>query len=247
MATTTNGPGSGYELRWRAHNSERRDRILRAAAELVEESAPGAPISVQRIAERAGLVKSVVYRQFKSKDDLTRGLRGYVVDEFAGELVADLDISIGSLRAILRRAIASAAAWMQENPRLVDLIRSGPTDGAGDWPDAMSELKHRVVSRANETIDGVAAATGLSAEAFARVPFVVFTMVEATLTGWVRGEEAIRDQTREEVVESLTDITWFVLDGAARGLGVQVDPDAELTVALSELGTVGADPAAGRR
>ncbi|BDH56312.1 TetR/AcrR family transcriptional regulator [Tsukamurella sp. PLM1] len=228
-------PESGYELRWRAHNSARRETILRAAAQLVEESEPGAPISVQRIAERAGLVKSVVYRQYKSKDDLVRGLRGFVVDEFAAELEADLDVSAGSLRAILRRSIASAAAWMEDHPSLVDLLRSGPSDASPESPDAVGELKHRVVARAHAIIDGIAAVTGLDAGSFDRIPFVVFTMVEATLTGWVRGEEAIRGASRSEVVESLTDITWFVLDGAARGSGVHVDPDAEFSAVLATL------------
>lgn len=237
---TAHEPESGYELRWRAHNSQRRDLILRAAAELVEESEPGAPIPVRRIAERAGLVKSVVYRQFKSKDDLARGLRGFVVDQFAAELEADLDVSAGSLREILRRSIASAATWMQDNPRLVDLLRAGPTDAAGPdgvpvAPDAIGELRHRVVARAEQTIDGLAALTGLDPAAFAGVPFVVFTMVEGTLTSWVRGEAAVRGRTRAEVVESLTDITWFVLDGAARTLGLDVDPDAEFSQVMNGL------------
>ena len=237
---TAHEPESGYELRWRAHNSQRRDLILRAAAELVEESEPGAPIPVRRIAERAGLVKSVVYRQFKSKDDLARGLRGYVVDQFAAELEADLDVSAGSLREILRRSIASAATWMQDNPRLVDLLRAGPTDAEGPdgtpvAPDAIGELRHRVVARAEQTIDGLAALTGLDPEAFAGVPFVVFTMVEGTLTSWVRGEASVRGRTRAEMVESLTDITWFVLDGAARTLGIQVDPDAEFSRVMNDL------------
>jgi AcrR family transcriptional regulator len=235
MAPTTRPPGSGYELRWREHNSQRRDHILRAAAQLVEESDPGAPISVQRIADRAGLAKSVVYRQFKSKDDLARALRGFVVDAFAAELEADLDITTGSLREIVRRAVASAAGWMQDNPRLVDLLRSGPSDAEPDVPDAMSDLKQRIVARATATIDGVAALTGLDPSGFASVPFVVFTMVESTLTSWVRGEQPIRDQTRAEVVESLTDITWFVLDGAARGIGIAVDPDAEFAEVLNTL------------
>ncbi|CAM3904161.1 MULTISPECIES: TetR/AcrR family transcriptional regulator [Tsukamurella] len=246
MATHTEEPGSGYELRWREHNSQRRDLILRAAAGLVEESAPGAPISVQRIADRAGLVKSVVYRQFKSKDDLARALRGYVVDAFAAELEADLDISSGSLREILRRSVASAAGWMQDNPRLVDLLRSGPSEAAPDAPDAMSDLKQRIVTRARATIDGIAALTGLDATGFAAVPFVVFTMVEATLTSWVRGEAPIRGQTRSEVVESLTGITWFVLDGAARGVGIEVDPDIEFSTVLHQLTErPGTDPRSG--
>ncbi|CAM3774299.1 TetR/AcrR family transcriptional regulator [Tsukamurella ocularis] len=245
---TAHEPESGYDLRWRAHNSQRRDLILRAAAELVEESAPGATIPVRSIAERAGLVKSVVYRQFKSKDDLARGLRGFVVERFAAELEADLDVSTGTLREILRRSIASAATWMQDNPRLVDLLRAGPTDapagpdGVPVAPDAIGELRHRVVGRAEETITGIAALTGLDPAAFAGVPFVVFTMVEGTLTSWVRGEAAVRGRSRAEVVESLTDVTWFVLDGAARTLGVHVDPDAELTVFLQNLSSDGAAP-----
>lgn len=233
--------GSGYELRWRAHNSQRRETILRAAAELVEESDPGASIPVRSIADRAGLVKSVVYRQFKSKDDLARGLRGYVVDQFAAELEADLDISTGSLREILRRSIASAATWMQDNPRLVELLREGPTDapagpdGAPAAPDAIGELKSRVVGRAEQTIEGLSALTGLDPGPFSGVPFVVFTMVEATLTSWVRGEAAVRGRTRSEVVESLTDITWFVLDGAARTVGLEVDPDAEFTQVMNDV------------
>lgn len=241
---TSQQPETGYELRWREHNSQRRELILRAAAQLVEEAEPGAPISVQAIARRAGLVKSVVYRQFKSKDDLARGLRGFVVDQFAAELEADLDVSSGSLRTILRRAIASAATWMQDNPRLVDLLRTGPTDaspadGEPDArptaPDAIGELKHRVVARAHETIDAVAALTGLETGAFDGVPFVAFTLVEGTLTSWVRGEAAIRGRSRAEVVESLTDITWFVLDGAARAGGMEIDPDAEFSDVVARL------------
>ncbi len=240
MTTARHEPESGYELRWRAHNSERRDRILQAAAELVEEAEPGAPIPVRSIADRAGLVKSVVYRQFKSKDELERGLRGYVVDQFAAELEADLDVSAGSLRAILRRSIASAATWMQENPRLVDLLRAGPTDaptgpGGAVAPDAIGELKHRVVARAEQTIGAIAEITGLDARAFAGVPFTVFTMVEGTLTSWVREEASLRGTDRDDVVDLLTDITWHVLDGAARTLGVIVDPDAEFADVVNGL------------
>jgi AcrR family transcriptional regulator len=229
-------PGSGYELRWQAHNSERRELILRAAAELVEESDSDAPISVQRIADRAGLVKSVVYRQFKGKDDLTRSLRGYVVESFAAELEVDLDISTGSLRSILHRAISSAAQWMQNNPRLVDLLRSGPTDHGPQGPtDAIGELKERIVSRGQQTINDIATAAELDGAVFTRVPFVIFTMVEATLTSWVRGERSIRDQSRAELVASLTDITWFVLDGAARSIGLIVDPDADFSAVIATL------------
>ena len=44
---------SGYEARWEQHNAERRSQILLAMIELLEESPPGADISVAAIAKRA--------------------------------------------------------------------------------------------------------------------------------------------------------------------------------------------------
>lgn len=64
---------SGYEARWEQHNAERRGHILQAAVALLEESPPGAEISMVRIAERAGVAKSVMYRQFAGKDELDAG------------------------------------------------------------------------------------------------------------------------------------------------------------------------------
>ncbi|MDF0532337.1 TetR/AcrR family transcriptional regulator [Tsukamurella sp. 8F] len=246
MATPTDGPRTGYEERWRAHNSQRRELILSAAAGLVEQSRPGAPISVQRIANRADLAKSVVYRQFKNKDDLVRSLRGYVVDTFADELERDLDISTGSLRSILRRAIASAAEWMEDHPRLVELLRSGPTDhDAAGSGDAMGEFRHRIVVRGQATIEAIGEIIDRDSGPFTDVPFVVFAMVESTLTSWVRGEELIHTRTRDEIVDTLTDITWSVLDGTARGAGLQVDPDAEFsTVVVAMAPTATAPPSA---
>lgn len=235
MAESTPDPSSGYQRRWRAHNSQRRTEILRAAAELVEQAPPGAPISMQQIANLAGVAKSVVYRQFSGKDDLARSLRGHIVDRFAAELESDLDISSGSLREILGRAIGSAATWMQDNPALVDLLRSGPTDRAPASPDAMSELTQRIVARARETIDAITGAAGAAPGSFGDIPFVLFTTVESTLTGWVRGEPSLRGHSRTQIVASLTDITWFILDGAARTLGLVVDPDQELTEAAAGL------------
>ena len=53
--------------RWHEHNSARRTAILEAAVALIEEHAPDAEISTQQIAIRAGLARSVVYRQFDTR------------------------------------------------------------------------------------------------------------------------------------------------------------------------------------
>src|SRR5689334_2510577 len=100
---------SGYEARWEQHNTERRAQILQAAVALVEENPPGTEISMVRIAERAGVAKSVVYRQFTGKDELERRVRSWVFDDFAAVLDTNLDVSKGSLRDILTRTVAAVA------------------------------------------------------------------------------------------------------------------------------------------
>ena len=222
---------SGYEARWQQHNAERRTQILRAAVAVIEDSPPGADISVQRIANRAGVAKSVVYRQFSGKDELERRIRSYLVDDFAAVLDAKLDVTSGSLRQILVRSVQAVADWMADHQRLNEFARRGPTlDGA---LDATSELKRRIARRGEDIINGIAETVGVDGAAFESVPFVVATMVEATLTSWLK--ESPPTQSRAQMAATLADIIWFILDGAARSIGLAIDPDAELTVVIAAL------------
>lgn len=224
--------GSGHEARWERHNQERQTRILTAAVELLEEGPAGADIPVKLIAQRAGLAKSVVYRQFSGRDDLDCRIRAHMIDEFVRTLEARLDISSGSVAEILERTIRAAVDWMSDHPRLNEFARTGPVDGTADG-DAVSTLKVRMALRARELISSIAAAIGVDDGAFATVPFAVVTMIEGTLTQWVRDPAPTRD--RDQIVADLAGYVWFVLDGVARSVGVGIDPSAELTAVVAGL------------
>ena len=217
---------SGYEARWEQHNTERRAQLLEAAVALIEENPPGAEISMVRIADRAGVAKSVVYRQFAGKEELERRVRSFVFDDFAAILDTNLDVGNGSLRDILTRTVAAVADWMLDHPRLDEFVRRGPTFGSDDSLDAVSELKLRM-TRQSEGIIGV------DDSAFKTVPFAVVTMVEATLSAWIRG--AAPERSREEIVTHLADFAWYVLDGAARASGLEINRDDELTSVIAAL------------
>ncbi|KWX66101.1 TetR/AcrR family transcriptional regulator [Mycobacterium sp. NAZ190054] len=224
---------SGYEARWQQHNVERRTQILQAAIELIEESPSDAGFSVQSIAKRAGLAKSVVYRQFSSKDELERRVRSYLVSDFAAVLDAKLDITTGSLREILSRTVESVVDWMLDHPRLHEFARRGPTFEGDGSLDAVSELKQRMTRRAEGIIAAIAGSIGVDDAAFKTVPFAVVTMVEATLFAWVRGVAPTR--SREEMVADLADYAWYVLDGASRSIGLEVSRDEPLMAVVAAL------------
>jgi hypothetical protein len=65
----------------------------------------------------------------------------------------------------------------------------------------------------------------LTDAAFA-LPFAVVTMVEGSLTHWVRDPDA--EKSRAEIVDDLATYAWFVLDGACRSVGLDVDPKGRL-------------------
>ena len=72
---------SGRAARWKAHNAERRKRIVTAAIRVIEAAAPDAELSVQKVADKAGLVRTVIYRHFDGKPELVRAVQAHIVGE----------------------------------------------------------------------------------------------------------------------------------------------------------------------
>ncbi len=227
------GAVNGYEARWQQHNTDRQRKILQAAVELLEEKPAGAEIPVLQIAKRAGVAKSVVYRQFSGREDLDRRIRSYLIDDLGTVLDAQLDVSTGSVREIITRTVRAVADWMGDHPNLTAFARSGPPAGGPDNVDAISSLKIRISERSRELIEAIGEIVGVDSAALEPVPFAVVTMVEGVLAAWVADPRPAR--TRAEVVADLADYAWFVLDGAARAVGVVVDPDRELAEVVAGL------------
>jgi AcrR family transcriptional regulator len=228
---------SGHEARWEQHNSERRSRILRAAVELIEEAPAGTDVSVRQISARAGLAKSVVYRQFEGREDLDRRIRSHLIDDFSRTLEAGLDTSHGSIEDIIARTIRAVADWMADHPRLDEFARTGPTHEGPSDVDAVTSLKLRMSERARDVLTSIADQLGVDTGdgIFDTLPFAVVTMVEGTLTHWVHDVDPTR--TREQIVGELTTLTRYVLDGAIRSVGLSVDPRMELTDLIAQLST----------
>ena len=68
----------------------------------------------------------------------------------------------------------------------------------------------------------------------------VVTMVEATLSAWIRG--AAPECSREDIVADLADYAWYVLDGAARAAGVEIAPDEPFASMIAALTTRAGGP-----
>ncbi|WP_040796027.1 TetR/AcrR family transcriptional regulator [Nocardia higoensis] len=230
-------PAGGRRARWQPHNEGRRERIVAALVELLEESPPGAEVPMQRITERAGLAKSVVYRQFSGRDELDRRTRTAIADRFAETLAAALDVSVGSIDEILHRTVAVVVDWIDQHAGLYEFLRRGPAYGDPDDVDGISSLKDRIAADTRELVSGLAGVVGVVDEPVVdTMTFAIVSMTEATVTRWVRSPE--RTLSRERLIGELAGYAWSVLDGAARAQNLDLDPDEPLLSALTRLSAV---------
>lgn len=192
---------------------------------------------MQEIANRAGLAKSVMYRQFDGKDDLDRRIRTYLVDDLYRTLTTEMDAWNGSIEEILTRTVRAVADWAADQRSRHEFISAGPThDDPGQT--AVSTLKARMADRATAILVPITTLLGVDYEPFETLPYAVVTMVEGTLARWVRDPAPAK--TRGEIVADLGAYAWFILDGATRSVGLTVAPTDDLATILKQL--TGVDP-----
>lgn len=147
-----------------------------------------------------------------------------------------MSISVGTLDQILTRTISAVAEWITEHPRIHEFMGTGPpTDYDDESIDAISSLKATIADSARTTITEVGRSVGgIDSSPFDSLPFAVVTMVEGTLTHWVRSTDP--KPSREEIVADLAKYTWYMFDGVARSSGLQIDPPhVELSTLIAEL------------
>ncbi len=189
---------------------------------------------MQQIAERAGLAKSVVYRQFSGRDDLDRQVRSAICAEFAATVDAALDIGAGSIRVILVRAVGAVVDWIAEHPRRDEFVRRGPGVDDPDNLSAMVGLQAEIAGRARQLVSGLAGVVGVADEpAIDTMTFAIVTMTESTVNRWTR--DPAPALTRTQLVTAVAGYAWSVLDGVAREHQLTLDPDRPLLTVLSEL------------
>lgn len=195
------------------------------------ESAPTGDVPIQDIANRAGYAKSVVYRQFDGRDDLDRRIRAQIAEDLLETLVEQLDFSRGSLTSIAHRVIRAIADWAEAHQSLYVFLRAGPSSHT--TVSAIGTLKDEIAIKIGSVIDIIAGMIGKDARPFASLPYALVTMVEGTLTRWV--QDPAPKRSRAEIIEDLAMYVSFLIDGAARTIGLDLDQDEELLSVITRL------------
>lgn len=219
----------GRTARWAAHNSAQRLRIVEAAIALYDEGRPTA--SLHEIGERAGVTRSVVYRQFADRRDLEDAVRRHILDGLWHELEPAMDVDPShSPREVLTRAVAAYVGWAERHPRLHRLADI-ETDADGPLQPAFDQIADTVAGLLVTWFTNAGAQVS-PADAAAADPLAhgLVGAVFAAVRRWVRLGCEVPEAAA--LVDLIVESAWAMLDVRMRAYGIVIDPDVPVSAQL---------------
>lgn len=211
----------GRSTRWDPHRRERRDRIVAAAVEAIEEHGPD--VLTAQIAQRAGVPRTHVYRHFEGKPALDLAVSTQVAAEMGRQIRSGLSGG-GSARAIIAGAIDQHLRWLEEHPNLYRFLAQHAYAVRADRAGAPQDAKAVFAAELTSLLARYLAAFGLDTEPAERLIVGVVGLVDATGAWWVEH----RRPPRATVTAELADQVWLLIDRTTRQLGLVLDPDQPL-------------------
>ncbi|MBF6128260.1 TetR/AcrR family transcriptional regulator [Nocardia brasiliensis] len=218
----------GGGQRWREHNSNRQAQILEAAVALIEDNDPHVEVSIQQIAERAGLARSVVYRQFDNRDDLDSRVREYILEKYVAEVEAVLVLDPAkTLEQIIFEAMRTVVHWAAAHPKLYQYGQSGSVHGHAAGETSLTIGRHRVAETLWEKFAAGSALLGIEVAEYRPVVYGVVGLVEGIVTQYI-GTPAAERPDQETIARLLTASAWHLYAGHAADRGYHFERTATI-------------------
>jgi AcrR family transcriptional regulator len=211
----------GRTARWEAHKEAQRLRIVEAAIDLYDEGRLDA--SLQDIGARAGVSRSVVYRQFADRDDLDRAVQQHVLAHL-WELIGPT-LTLGpTVRETLRRPVATYIDWALAHPNLLRVAERDHSPGSAR-DQAIRGIATAVADALVLWFTAAGAAVS-EADRAATDPLAhgLVGAVYMAVGRWLELGASVPD--RDHLVELVVDAAWALVDVRLRAYGLVVDPDA---------------------
>lgn len=214
------GPGTdGRATRWDRHNSQRRREMIEAAMTAIEHE--GLDVGVKQIAERAGVIRSVVYRHFKDRADLDEQIRRRIVERLMEELSPTLRPD-GTVSESIRRAVDTYLGWIERHSRLHAFLGASYRKSATGSP-VVSGTKTAIAKDVSRLFAAGLANLGLATEEADSVAFGLVGFIDAAVNRWLASRE--RTLTAAELSELISRSAWAILEANVRAMGGEISPD----------------------
>jgi AcrR family transcriptional regulator len=209
----------GRATRWAGQHQRRRAEFVAAALAAIAEHGPD--VSTERIAERAGVARTRLYKHFADAADLQRAIAHRVTELITTELEPVWDPK-GTPRQIIATAVGTHLRWLTEHTHLYRyLVRYSMTGSAGD-PTAFTDVKTAIGVQLTRLFTGYLAAFELDTRSAEITAFGLVGYVESATTRWLEHPDRV---SAAELEQQLTDAILTLVEHAVRSRGAELDPD----------------------
>ncbi|MFC7446707.1 TetR/AcrR family transcriptional regulator [Rhodococcus daqingensis] len=222
-ALTRPGP-DGRATRWDDHKADRRDRILEAAIDAINEG--GSDVGVKQIAERAGVPRSVVYRIFKDRGDLDEQLRARIIERLMVHVTPALTPA-GTIEAAIGSAVDNYLRWIVEAPRLHQFLGTGSPSHRTIGSRVVTGTKTAIAVQLTELLESVLRSLRKDTDLAETLAFGLIGLVDVSVNRWLSNPQS--GLSVEQLADFLSVSIWQVLDGNLRRIGVTLDPSTPLS------------------
>jgi AcrR family transcriptional regulator len=188
----------------RLARTERRELIEQAAAQLFAERGY-ADTSLDDVAAAAGVSRPVIYDHFATKRGLHDALMARHLRELMEFIAARTMDEHGGLESRLRAGLSAFFEFMEADPYAWRIVMREPLSG-GIAPKAGSALQSEMTAGLAALIQQAAEESGVELEAERITRFAEsYRWICAGLATWWWDH---REVSREEIVETIIDLTW---------------------------------------
>jgi AcrR family transcriptional regulator len=223
MARTVKGGTDARRERWKGHREARRAEFVEATVRAVAKH--GADVGMDEIAAEAGVSKPVLYRHFADKSDLylAVGQRGTeMLMDRLGPAIAEE----GPLRVRIKRIVDAYLSVIEEHPNLYRfVVRKSFTDRPVEQ-DVVDQDKQLIAAALARLLGDYLRGFGMDSGGAEPWAHALVGMVQNAGDWWLDRQS----MTRASLSGYLTTIIWHAIDGLLRAAGVELDPDAPLTM-----------------
>ena len=233
MAASGQARPDGRQVRWDRHNQERRQAILDAAIEVIQLGEPGAEFHVQQIAERAGLSRTVIYRHFNDRADLDHEIQIAILDDLWALLLPAVTLD-GTIPDIIERIVSTYVTWAVEHPGLHRVAEQDTSGSDSPLQQGIERIAHQVVELIEIAVDSLGAdPTDDQRAALDPLVFGLVGAVFGAVRRWVARDEQVPGA--DVLVGLVTESVWFIIDGHARTLGLELARDQPVEQLLASV------------
>ena len=194
-----------------------RERLLEAAIELFSERGYAAS-GVDALSKRAGVAKTVLYWEFKSKAGLLSAVVDRVVAEWVDAITAAASVDAPA-RARLDAALNAIHARLVERPELLRIVMVVMTERSRIDEEASGALRHIFTLAHTALVDGIAKGTGIPLPR-AELELLVETVMAMILGLFIRLEVFGRDARHDIVFAGIRSaVLLLIRELIARSMG----------------------------